>query len=719
MNPIYFLIGIHNHQPVGNFPHVFQWAYEQCYRPFLDVLEKHKGIRLSIHHSGPLLDWLEQHQPEYLNRISALVEAGRLEIIGGGYYEPLMPVIPEVDAVGQIRTMSRYAEGRFGQTPGGLWLTERVWEPHLASVLHRSGVRYTVVDDSHFIQAGLNQAELFGYYVTEDQGLPLAVFPIDKQLRYLIPFEQPKNAIDYLKSVASLCPGAGITFADDGEKFGVWPGTHEWVYGEGYLEKLFALIEKNSDWIRLLTFSEYLEQFPSRGRIYLPTCSYEEMGEWTLPPQTQREYDAFVEKLRSSGTYEEYRPFVRGGYWRNFLSKYSESNWMHKRMLRVSALVSNAKPGRATDAARIDLWKGQCNCAYWHGLFGGLYLNYLRSAVYTHLIRAERGLAADRFRSSRPVLVEQCDLDGDLQDEVILTSRDLGVYLSPGRGGCVREIDSFPKAFNLTDSLTRRSEGYHSKIRNAVTSDPDREDAAKPQSIHDRICTKETDLDRFLLYDRCDRASFMDMVFREDVSLEHVLEGKEVSRVPLSETAYTLVTASGTRSGGRVGMETSFRVGEGAATTTVRMRKTFRIRAAEPNRLQVDYLFRNASGTDAAIHFGTELNLSLLAGHEESRFYEIPGRTLENPLMAGIGAEKGLREVCLVDRWSGMRIRIDWTPAADFWRYPVETVSVSESGFEKNYQGSALLPNWRFNLRSGASQKISLNLTVEMLPEEG
>lgn len=63
MNKIYLSLAIHNHQPVGNFDFVFEEAYTKAYEPMIALLEKHPGVRLALHYSGPLRDWLKAHQP--------------------------------------------------------------------------------------------------------------------------------------------------------------------------------------------------------------------------------------------------------------------------------------------------------------------------------------------------------------------------------------------------------------------------------------------------------------------------------------------------------------------------------------------------------------------------------------------------------------------------------------------------------------------------------
>ena len=264
--------------------------------------------------------------------------------------------------------------------------------------------------------------------------------------------------------------------ADDGEKFGVWPETYHTVYEEGWLERFFTLLEQNSEWLETTTFSEYLRKEPARGRIYLPTASYMEMGEWTLPTATMMEYDDALAMLKGMPDGGRIRPFIKGGIWRNFLAKYPESNHMQKRMLMVSRKVhkvlespgSSAKLDREAAQMIDHLYQSQCNDAYWHGVFGGLYLPHLRSAVYEHLIQAEY-LADKALKMQGPVLrgegtgkKERGPLRGSRSSGAILTGTEarsscsnselLNVFVDPADGGRITELDWKPRSFNLTNS---------------------------------------------------------------------------------------------------------------------------------------------------------------------------------------------------------------------------------------------------------------------------
>ncbi|MEN6312551.1 MAG: hypothetical protein ABFD80_13565, partial [Acidobacteriota bacterium] len=214
MSELRFLFAVHNHQPVGNFEHVVDQAFSDCYRPFLERLEKHPGFKFSLHFSGPLWEHMERKERASWELVKVMAGRGQVELLGGGFYEPVLSVIPEEDRLGQIRMMIDYIAANFGQTPRGLWLTERVWEPHLAKSLADAGIEYTMLDEEHFHYAGIR--DLHASYITEDEGRPLRIFPIDKKLRYMIPFHALEKIEEYLEEIR----GAGGTaiLGDDGEK---------------------------------------------------------------------------------------------------------------------------------------------------------------------------------------------------------------------------------------------------------------------------------------------------------------------------------------------------------------------------------------------------------------------------------------------------------------------------------------------------------------------
>ena len=172
-------------------------------------MEDYPDLPFVLHTSGPLLEWLVENQHGYIARMKALVDSGRVEILGGGFFEPILTMIPHRDRVGQIRAFADYLEEVFGVRPRGVWIAERVWEQHLVSALAEAGVEYTVLDDFHFQRAGVDDREMKGFFLTEEDGHLLKVFPISERLRYLIPFREPHDCYEHLRRVAAERPRLG------------------------------------------------------------------------------------------------------------------------------------------------------------------------------------------------------------------------------------------------------------------------------------------------------------------------------------------------------------------------------------------------------------------------------------------------------------------------------------------------------------------------------
>src|SRR3954468_3282226 len=544
------VIVLHNHQPIGNFDGVMEAAYHDSYRAFLDVFEDYTDLPVALHTSGSLMEWLADRHPEYLDRLGALVAAGRLEIVGGAFYEPILTMIPPRDRVGQIRRYSDWLAKRFNTPVNGMWIPERVWEQSLTSEIAEAGIPYTLLDDFHFKNAGLGEDELHGYYTTENDGKLLSVFPGSERLRYTIPFQDPAATIDYLRPIAERQPGAVVVFGDDGEKFGVWPGTKEHVYQNGWLRRFLDALVENRSWLSVITPTEALEQVPPIGKVYIPEGSYREMTEWALPTERLKEFIHRKHDWEQQGRWQEVAPFVRGGYWRNFKVKYPETNEMYARMQLVSRRLQELSSSSAKDQskfngngngngrnghhrerslldqARSELYRGQCNCGYWHGAFGGVYLPHLRNAVYQHLIAADNLMDAAQHRGLADgdeewVELTTDDYNFDARPEVRLASNRLVALVAPSHGGHLYELDVRAFSHTLRATLTRREEAYHDSVRAGESGA-----SGDVASIHDRVVFKQKDLDQRLQFDRHPRKSLVDHFYRADVSAAAVAAGQ-------------------------------------------------------------------------------------------------------------------------------------------------------------------------------------------------
>ncbi len=712
MKKINFLFGIHCHQPVGNFEHVFDQAYNDCYLPFIQVMERHPRIKFTVHYSGILYDWFLDKHPEFLELLAKMVKRGQVEVMTGGYYEPIIPIIPEEDQLGQIKMESQFIQKHFKVSSTGMWLTERIWEPHLPKILHQAGVEYITVDDYHFISAGIEKDKLFSYYITEEQGATINVFPISKDLRYLVPFRLPHETIKYLSNIATEEGSRAAILADDGEKFGMWPGTKKWVYDDGYLENLLSEIEHNLEWIRPMKFSEYVEEFPAEGWVYLPTASYFEMMEWALPAKAQIRLEQIMKEASHHGKMEAYSEFFKGGFFRNFFVKYPESNNMHKKMLLVSQKLSTLKKTHTSEdrdklllSAERDLYMAQCNCAYWHGVFGGLYLSNLRHAVYEHLIRAENTLQKLQRGDKKYTELLLTDFDKDGSEEVIVSNPYLNLYFSPAKGGSLFELDYKPKDFNLLNVLTRREEAYHHKILNAANPNVSHQEGTK--SIHDIVQAKEGNIQKYLIYDRHRRASLIDHFYRDDVNWETLKSeayeeagdfvGQRYNFFPARRTNEAQLNFS--RTGKVLGKD-------------VKINKIITLLSGQ-SIINVEYELTNVSSEHISAYFGVEFNLTLLASDAPDRYYKIFGADLKNPALNSDGILSKIGGVQLVDEWKGFSVSFELQNDSEFIRFPIETVSQSEGGFERTYQGSCLVFAWKLSLKPSDIWKNKIVVRIE------
>ncbi len=701
MGQLHFVLILHNHQPVGNFYDVFERACTRAYEPFLNLLEGHPEIPLVMHYSGSLLEWIEAHRPELFEKIRSLVDRGQIELLGGGFYEPILGMLPEGDRVGQIREYGDWLNTNLGTKVRGMWLAERVWEQPLVKSLNRAGVEYTVLDDTHFRYAGLKEPELYGYFLTKYGGERLKVFPCSERLRYEIPFSQPREIVEYLRHAADTCEDALVVYADDGEKFGLWPETFRHVYQNGWLEDFFGILNENRSWIRLTTLNWAVDNIHPRGEVCLPAASYRTMMKWALPAKTIMEYEDVLETPEQQPLYDLTRRFIEGGSWRNFLVKYPEAGQMYARMLEVSKKVSSNKEwSRGGVDARRELYRAQCNDAYWHGIFGGLYLPHLRTAVFRHLLAAEA--VTDPHRN---VHVETDDYDLDGIDEFKVTNSTLNAYFKPSRGGHLYELDYRPRGINLTNTLTRREEPYHGML--SCSQKPGH--GEKVTDINKLALRPKEGVEGPLVYDDYLKESLIDHFFSPDTTLEDFVAGRAVE---LGDFVTSLYISGVEESGGKktLQMERSGLLRYDGKQLPLKITKMVEVDPVEPSLL-ITYLLENMSGDRMEFSFGVEFNLSMSAGDAPGRYYLFGGETPAGSL-AMKGCFSSQTRAAVVDEDLGLMVSLGLSPGADVWVCPVETVSRSDSGLEKVYQCSTVLPKWGVTLESGMKWEAKIRKSV-------
>src|SRR6267154_2275186 len=585
MDPVRFVFGVHFHQPVGNFDHVFEDHLRDVYLPLVERLTAQRFLPFALHMSGPLLEWLEQHAGAYLDTIGRLAADGQVELLLAGFYEPVLASLTRADRLDQIGWMREAIKRRFGVEATGLWLTERVWEPDLAGDLADAGVRYLLVDDRHFLVSGFERDQLHAPFLTESGGKRVALFPIDERLRYLIPFRPPSEIAAYLRELRQAGRPLAL-FVDDGEKFGGWPGTKDWVYTRGWLaqfcDAIAALVAAGE--VRLTTPGAALREVASAGLAYLPTASYREMEAWALPALCRERGDPA--------------------------------------------------------AARRAIGRAQCNDAYWHGVFGGLYLPHLRAAIWRNL-----ALAEGELRRGEGLAAETLDLDADGAEELWIHSGVCSALVSPRRGGVIEEYTVFERGVNYADVLTRRREPYHLPPADRPGHGEATHAKDGTPSIHDIEAAAR--LKRLPPIDHADRALFVDRVLAPDVTIDRYSSGGFDSVACWAGTPFR---ASLERSAHAV--EVTLHPGPSPAGLLEK-----RIRLDQAGELTVRYRW-DPKAFPADAFFCPEISVS-------------------------------------------PQVQLDLTPAAEVWEFPIATVTRSERGFEETVQGYSYTPRWPIRVGEG------------------
>ncbi len=715
---------LHNHQPVGNFPWVFQQIYEEAYLPMLAALERHPGVRLSLHYTGSLLDWLAEAHPTFLQRVAALVQRKQVEMVSGGYYEPILPSIPDADKIAQIRRLTAYIEHNFGTKPTGMWIAERVWEPGLPGLIRAADIEWTILDDLHFKNVGLEDQDLYGYYATEDQSSALKVYATSKTLRYTIPWRPVHETIEALRPLATPDGRRIIVMGDDGEKFGSWPETNIYSWGHdgrsGWVEEFFNALEQNSSWLCTTPLGEYARTYPALGRIYIPTSSYIEMTEWALPPKKSFLFGKLLHQLEHQKQ-DDLLQFMRGGFWRNFLARYPEINTQHKKMLRVHDQVYAA--GATEESGCVDLWKAQANDTYWHGLFGGIYMAHVRSAIYHHLIKAENAAARLLQKQTPWQRYEFTDFDRDTQQELIIESDQQNLYIDSLRGGTIFEWDLRRSAHNLSSVMTRQQEGYHQTLREheqerrhqialSAHNTLQATSESEPASPHTTVRTKEHNLDQYLVVDRYRRSSLIDHFLPQGLPLTDFAAARFEDLGNFVEQPYA-TTVEQTEAGTTVTMRRDGRVLRPGALSPlpVLIKKTLFLPINE-EKLIVYYTIENKGQARLHTNFASEWNINLLGGGgNEQAYYSIPGQQLSNSHFDSTGEVDHVQTFHIGNTWLQQDMRFELSTEATLWRFSIETVTGSEAGFERTHQGSCVTFIWPLTLEAAQTWSIEIVCT--------
>jgi alpha-amylase len=445
----HLILGTYNHLPEGLDDNAFERTYQTCYRPFLSVLNRFPEIQAALYYSGSLLKRLETLHPEYLMLLEEMSARRQIELLGGGFYAPLLPLIPGSDRLGQIELLTTYLRKSFGKRPRGCWLTEYAWEPWLASTLQASGMDYTLLLDRQFREASGHATIELSPVVTEDQGRCLTVLPVrDCSSSFGEPcgFVEAAEAAEACALTVLMLQGEHIE--------GLWEASGL-ESPDLYMERTFAWFRKNSLEAETTTPSRYLKTRRVTSKLYFPgSASTRFMRAIAAPGST-----AACGSLRAA------------------IVRHAGVSALYSRMYYVHLLIGQLRGDKSRKKTAVeDLWKGQGGDAYWMSPGGGIDNPSIRETAYRSLIDAEM---TTRQKAVFAPGIVRADVDFDGGKEYIYQGTELNVYVH-ARGAVISELDALKARRNLCDLFADAPEG----------------DTSRKQCFVDRLYAEAPDMDR-------------------------------------------------------------------------------------------------------------------------------------------------------------------------------------------------------------------------------
>lgn len=658
---ISFLFGIHCHQPVDNFSHIVDEVTFKSYLPFIQKVTEYPKFNFAVHYSGWLLEYIKNNHVELFSLFKKLADSGQIEFFSGGFYEPVLSSIPKRDRFCQVKRLNNFILDNFGQKPRGLWLTERVWDPSIIPDLAECGIEYLVVDDYHFISMGFHKDSLYGYYITEQDGITMKIFPIDQKLRYIVPFREPEEIANYLAEVEKK-GGKGAILFDDGEKFGVWPKTYEWVYEKGWIDRFFEKFLSNKQ-IEFKHFYQFVDENKPLGLAYLPLTSYKEMGEWSLFADKFTQMEKFLSFLKKTEFSDVVDLFVKGAHWKNFFVKYPESNHIHKRLLNIS------KKAKVYENEYLDdlLFRAECNDVLWHGIFGGIYLPNLRDNAFKYIIKAEKEI--EKIEKSEKTILTDLLMDG--YGTVEMQNEKIKLVFTAKHGGQIKSFDLRGYEINIGNTLSRRWEGYHEDLLKEK-SESDVEVATGITTIHEMQVSLDEETKSKIAFDWYDRNSFVDhfvdTFVYEDIAMTRYRELGDFANQPfdmrLDRDSLIFIRNGGLYLDKRYSTE---------------VKKRFNL-----SDEGLDFSISVDTEYDREVYYLSELNL---------HFFDYEGLRVNKKKLKNIDIFRSKTLELSTELFS---LKIDIGVKSDILIYKVNTVHQSEQGVDFTTQGIAIVFPFRF-----------------------
>ncbi|WP_018525506.1 alpha-amylase/4-alpha-glucanotransferase domain-containing protein [Alkalispirochaeta alkalica] len=683
MSSINLILGSHNSQILDLSEADQRAQYEYGIKPFLKLLYNRRDLNFTLYYSGLLLEWLEKHHSEFVDVLMEMVRRKQVELLGGAFFEPLLPLIPKTDRIGQIERMTTHVRKCFGRRPRGAWVPESVWDQRIAASLNTGGLDYVLLRESVFGGA-LPPEKQFWPVLTEDQGKTLIVLPVAHGMSETLFQQTPEQVIAFLKGVREANPvrkGAGgsalkplVALMFDGIRAGYTPDQS--ASAMVWYERFLDLVTANRDWIHVDVPGRILQNERPVDRAYAPASTVAALMDW-LPKLTPGEHGqegtVQEEVVQAGAVKEESALRAEQSSFRSIMEMYPESARLYARMQHTHVLVNQIRGDKYRKmTAREELWRGQSHFAYWPNNSGGIYRANLRKATYAALIEAEK---TTRERGIFIPAISRVDVDLDGREEVLYQGNEINAYLHRF-GARLFELDWISRNWNYLDTFQRCPEDFHDEA--TVTAG----------------------------YDRWPRAGFVDHLLLPENRASQFARGDRRSLCDISSLEYRI--ASLDKDHNAVTFLGTCRTEDTLVELTLQKRYRF-----IKNRIEVEYEIENTGMETLEAAFAVELNLSFHSLEVDSLRLHVRQGRLRQEIAPDMTELQGVSDIQFHDLRNSTRIQVNPSERPDLWSFPVEAVGLLGDRLHWFYQSNCSVFRWPLNLSPGESRRISLSMKIE------
>ena len=654
---IKIILGSHNHVPYGSSDEEFENAYNSKLKPFITTLYKYPHIPAVLHYSGVILYWIERYHPEFFMIIEDMISRKQVEFLGGGFYEPMMPLIPLADKIGQIEMLTTYLRKQFGKRPQGCWLPGLSWEQGMVSALSTSGMGFTFLDEDQFRFAGVERLDY--PCITEDMGKIITVFPIAGGYSAGFARKKAKDVLDAIISGGDEGGNASRIITVFPESF--YDGEDHSEAIEFSMHEFFEDLSQRSDFITFSSPSRLIKGFSRLEKAYFPGSSERRFMYWAMDRKNRKKY-------KDPGTDHTDSPvFYDGALSKQFLVQYPEANGIYSKMMYTSLLISQLRGDKSRKlTAREELWKSQGYDAFCHIGDGGIYRSCIRKAAYKALLEAER-ITREKGDFISSLAAFDFDLDGE--PEYLFQDKHINCYVkSPGAG--IFELDYLPKAWNYLDTFARRQESY--------IEEPEIEDGYRRSAFLDRLVPGS--------------------VTFQDARRSNFGQGRFCALEP-----YTLIGMD------RLHQEAKFKLhaNRDVPFGDIEIEKYYHLKK---DSINLAYTLSNRGEEPESFQFITEIDLSFPGESEKFQRIFTLGEPEKNPVSINKGGLKHIQGLELQDIKNEVVINLSLGTPSDVWVMPVRTRCRINGEITDQYQSTCIMPVQPVTLKPGESYKTTFKL---------